>query len=94
MRLPQTPTVITPKTQKVAEFYYKDRKYTCSLCDSGSLTELRIRNAEGKVLAIQQGQKTGLLGKNRQEAKIVDISEPFFHHLIRAACHALGMGDE
>ncbi|MEA5497468.1 single-stranded-DNA-specific exonuclease RecJ [Limnoraphis robusta] len=94
VRLPQTPTVITPKTQKVAEFYYKDRKYTCSLCDSGSLTELRIRNAEGKVLAIQQGQKTGLLGKNRQEAKIVDISEPFFHHLIRAACHALGMGDE
>lgn len=94
VRLPETDTVITAKKQNVAEFYYKDRKYSCTLSHDGSQPELRIRNTEGKILAIQQGQKTGLLGKNRQSAKIVDISEPFYYHLIRAACHALGMGDE
>ncbi len=94
VRLPEVNTVITRKKQKVAEFYYQDRQYSCSLSHNGSQPELRIRNTEGKVLAIQPGQNTGLLGKNRQSAKIVDISEPFYYHLIRAACHALGMGDE
>ncbi|MEB3281062.1 MAG: single-stranded-DNA-specific exonuclease RecJ [Lyngbya sp.] len=94
VRLPKISPVFTSKTKNLAEFYYKDRKYICTLCDRGSLTELRIRNSEGKVLAIEEGQQTGLLGKNRQEAKIVDISQPFYHHLIRAACHALGMEDK
>ncbi|MEL7036256.1 MAG: single-stranded-DNA-specific exonuclease RecJ [Cyanobacteria bacterium J06592_8] len=98
VRLPESVSIIpnsmTPQSPKLGEFYYKDRKYICSLCEQDSGTELRIRNSEGKVLAIQAGQKTGLLGKNRDSAKIVDISQPFYHHLIRAACHALGMGDE
>ncbi|MDY7024542.1 MAG: DHHA1 domain-containing protein, partial [Cyanobacteriota bacterium] len=98
VRLPEivsiTPNSIVSKQQKLGEFYYKDRKYICSLCDQDSETELRIRNRDGKVLAIQAGQETGLLGKNRDSAKIVDISQPFYYHLIRAACQALGMGDE
>lgn len=94
VRLPQISPVSTPRQQDLAEFYYKDRKYTCTLCKTDSLTELRIRNFQGTVLAIEQGKQMGLLGKNRREAKIVDITQPFYYHLIRAACHALGMGDE
>jgi len=93
VRLPKISPVVTPKQQNLAEFYYQDRKYTCTLCDSDALTELRIRNSEGKVLAVEQGKPTGLLGKNRQSAKIVDISQPFYYHLIRSACQALGMGE-
>lgn len=40
-----------------AEFYYNKRKYTCSIAKTESLQELRIRNEEGEVIAIEQGKK-------------------------------------
>ncbi len=72
-----------------AEFYYSSRPYTCSIYQIGDLQELRIRNSRGEVLAIQQGKKFGLLGKSRNDAKQVNVSEPRFFHLIRAAMNAL-----
>ena len=72
-----------------AEFSYSDRSYTCSLYQMGDLQELRIRNSRGEVLAIQQGKKFGLLGKSRNDAKEVDVSQPRFFHLIKAAMNAL-----
>ncbi len=83
IRLPAS-SALPPKK---AEFYHNERLYTCSLYES--LNELRIRNPEGKVLAIQKGQRTGLLGTKRQEAKEVDVTEPRFYQLIKAATRAL-----
>ncbi|MEW6496682.1 MAG: single-stranded-DNA-specific exonuclease RecJ [Cyanobacteriota bacterium] len=83
IRLSTSPASPTKK----AEFYHNERRYTCSLSDS--LNELRIRNAEGKVLAVQKGQRIGLLGVKREEAKEVDVTQPHYYQLIKAATRAL-----
>ncbi len=72
---------------KKGEFYFNERRYTCSLVES--LNELRIRNPEGKVLAIQKGQRIGLLGTKREDAKEVDVTQPRYYQLIKAATRAL-----
>lgn len=78
---------------KKAEFDYNKRRYICSLvemCDGTSIrNELRIRNPEGKVLAVQKGQRIGLLGVKREDAKEVDITQPHYYQLIKAATRAL-----
>jgi single-stranded-DNA-specific exonuclease len=85
IRLPASPTSLP----KRAEFYHNKRRYTCTL--SESLSELRIRNPEGKVLAIQKGQRIGLLGVKREEAKEVDVTQPHYYQLIKAATRALAL---
>ncbi|NEO57763.1 MAG: single-stranded-DNA-specific exonuclease RecJ, partial [Okeania sp. SIO3B5] len=72
-----------------AEFYYNNRPYTCSLYQMGDVKELRIRNSRGEVLAIQRGQKIGLLGKTRNNAKQVNVSDARFFNLIKEAMSAL-----
>lgn len=72
-----------------AEFYHNQKCYTCGLYPNDSLTELRIRNAEGKVLAIPLGKTTGLLGKSREDAKEINILQPPFSTLVEAAQIAL-----
>ncbi len=86
IRLPESPPPANT-SQKTSEFYYNQRRYTCSLVDS--LNELRIRNPQGKVLAIQKGQRTGLLGVKREDAKKVDVTKPPYYQLIKAATQAL-----
>jgi hypothetical protein len=71
------------------EFYFDKRRYTCGLYQVESVQELRIKNLEGLVLAVKQGQKTGLLGKRREDAKQVDVSQPRYYNLIKAALNAL-----
>ena len=80
---------LSPKSK--AEFDYYDRTYSCSLSRSGNLQELRIRNSQGQILAIQPGQKTGLLGNSRENAQEIDVSRPFFENLIQTASRALGI---
>lgn len=78
-----------PSSIKKAEFYHNERRYTCSLWES--LNELRIKNDQGKVLVIQKGQRTGLLGFNRDEAKQVDVTQTHYYQLIKAATRALNL---
>lgn len=89
IRLPEKLRVSRPLPSGKAEFDYADRTYTCSLSRSGDREELRIRNSQGQVLSIQLGQKTGLLGECRENAKEVDVSRPFFENLIQTALRAL-----
>lgn len=70
-------------------FEYNHRHYTCGIYQNGELPELRIKNSEGKILAIQPGQSSGLVGTNRQDAKIVDVSQPQYDGIIQAALQAL-----
>ncbi|MEH2172648.1 single-stranded-DNA-specific exonuclease RecJ [Nostoc sp.] len=72
-------------------FEYNQRQYTCGFYKNGIEAELRIKNTEGKVLAIQPGHIIGLLGTNRQNAKEVDISEPQYDSIIQAAFQALSV---
>lgn len=72
-----------------AEFYYNQRRYTCGIFPGASAPELRIRNTESQILAIQQGQTTGFLGTKREDAKQVDVSQPPLYNLIKAALKAL-----
>jgi single-stranded-DNA-specific exonuclease len=87
VRLPVSP----PPPPKTAEFHHNERHYTCSLYELDN--ELKIQNPEGKVLAIQKGQRLGLLGKPRQEAKEVDVTQPHYFQLIKAAIHALELSE-
>ncbi|MGK7871977.1 MAG: single-stranded-DNA-specific exonuclease RecJ [Xenococcaceae cyanobacterium] len=73
---------------KKAAFEYNGRAYTCSLWES--LNELRIRNDRGKVLAVSRGQRTGLLGTSRENAQEVDVTQPPYYQLIKAALAVLG----
>jgi single-stranded-DNA-specific exonuclease len=77
-----------PALAKV-EFYYNARQYLCSISQVGESKELRIRNPEGQVLAIQPQQKRGLIGTRREDAQEVDISQPYYFNLIRAALNSL-----
>jgi len=72
-----------------AEFYFDHRTYICSLVQVDFVKELKIKNYQGFVLAIKQGQKIGLLGKTRHNAKKIDVSQSHFYNLIKAAMNAL-----
>ncbi|GAX45148.1 single-stranded-DNA-specific exonuclease RecJ [Tolypothrix sp. NIES-4075] len=76
-------------TPSKSTFEYNQRHYTCGIYQNGELPELRIKNSEGKVLAVCCGHQSALLGTNRQDAKIVDISQPQYDGIIKAALKAL-----
>ena len=73
----------TEATKKAA-FQYKGRDYACSFWES--LKELRIRNDRGQVLAIKQGQRIGLLGTSRDNAKEVRVTKnsPYYAIIMAA----------
>ncbi|BAY77035.1 single-stranded-DNA-specific exonuclease RecJ [Nostoc linckia NIES-25] len=82
---------VSPPTSSTTIFEYNQRKYTCGFYKNGLAAELRIKNPEGKVLAMQPGQLNGLLGTNRQDAKEIDISQPQYDSIIQAALQALSL---
>ncbi|RCJ32969.1 single-stranded-DNA-specific exonuclease RecJ [Nostoc punctiforme NIES-2108] len=77
--------------QSSTTFEYNQRQYTCGFYKNGIEAELRIKNSEGKVLAMQPGHIIGLLGTNRQNAKEVDLSQPQYDNIIQAALQALSV---
>ncbi|MEH1822304.1 MAG: DHH family phosphoesterase [Nostoc sp.] len=79
----------SPPIQSSTNFEYNQRQYTCGFYKNGIEAELRIKNSEGKVLAMQPGRIIGLIGTNRQNAKEVDISQPHYDNIIQAALQAL-----
>ncbi|MEH2051363.1 single-stranded-DNA-specific exonuclease RecJ [Nostoc sp.] len=81
----------SPPIQSSTNFEYNQRQYTCGFYQNGIEAELRIKNSEGKVLAMQPGHIIGLLGTNRQNAKEVDISQPQYDNIIQAALQALSV---
>lgn len=81
-----------------AEFYYSQRKYECSVVslssDQGEIKELRIRNPEGEILALQQGQKIALRGKSRATSQEVDILKSNYYNLVKSAVTALDLEEK
>jgi single-stranded-DNA-specific exonuclease len=93
VRLTKSPAmnriISEPKPIQKAVFTYNSRIYTCSL--QQELKELRIRNDRGKVLAVNQGDRLGLLGTNRHNAKQVNVTQSPYFQLIKAALKALNI---
>ncbi|MGD1918382.1 MAG: DHH family phosphoesterase, partial [Pleurocapsa sp.] len=94
VRLPKTPlnNNIEPISKPLknsnvqkAVFTYNSRIYYCSK----GIRELRIRNDKGNILAVNQGNRTGLLGKSRDEAKEVNVTKEPYFQLIKAALKAI-----
>ena len=85
VRLPEIAPSIKPgKTQ----FTYQNRLYVCSYHPQQQ--ELRIQNDQGKILAWQPGQPTGLLGENRAQAQTINVSQNPYQPLISLAMTHLG----
>ena len=78
-----------PPSPSKTKFELQGRHYTCGFYQNGSARELRIKNSESKILAVQLGHTIGLLGSNREDAKEVNISEPQYDSIIQAALKAL-----
>lgn len=83
-----------PSLTRRAEFQHNNRQYSCSLCQVETTRELRIRNPEGKVLALQPQQQWGLMGKCREDAQTVDLLQPHYAVLVRLALKALNLEDQ
>ncbi len=81
------PSPIAP--QKQAEFWQGDRHYHCRLIQTSHRPELQIENHEGKVLQVQQGQRMGTLTQSGQDLKRVNVCQPPFYELVKAAVQAL-----
>ncbi len=79
---------LSPKAN-LTTFEYRGRCYTCGIYQNGSSPELRIKNPEGKVLALQPGTNIGLLGSKRENATQVDLTQPFYNKIIELALQAL-----
>ncbi|MBF2029300.1 MAG: single-stranded-DNA-specific exonuclease RecJ, partial [Oscillatoriales cyanobacterium C42_A2020_001] len=82
------PSTIPAQT---ADFIYDDRAYSCRLLEFETGKQLRIRNHQGKVLVLQQGQRIGLLSKSPTDAVEVDVCQPYYFNLVKAALAALGV---
>lgn len=70
-------------------FCFQNRQYHCSLAQVDGIAELHIWNPEGLILAVQDQQSVGWLGKSRQEAQAICLDKPHFHSLIRMALDTL-----
>lgn len=71
-----------------ADFVYADRPYSCRLVKLEAGNQLRIRNAQGKVLVLQQGQRFGVMTGATDSVEI-DVCQPYYHRLVKAALEAL-----
>lgn len=81
---------ITAQATRKGIFEHNGRAYNCSFWES--LNELRIKNEQGKILVVNRGQRIGLLGINRDNAQEVDVTQPHYYQLVKAAMATLQIG--
>ena len=81
--------LITPAPK--VEFMYSDRCYVCRLVETEQGKQLRVRNEQGNVLVIIQGERFGRITKESGEVVEVDVSQPHYFNLIRSAMSALNL---
>jgi single-stranded-DNA-specific exonuclease len=74
-------------SNKTTQFNHQGRVYSCGF--GKTKNELQIKNDQGKVLAIQKGQKMGWLGTNQASSKPVDVTQPHYFQLIKTAIATL-----
>jgi single-stranded-DNA-specific exonuclease len=72
-----------------AEFMHGDRSYCCHLTQNGTASELIITNAEGKILRVKKGQRIGTLNSKGEITREVNVCQPPYQDIIKAALDAL-----
>ncbi len=82
-------SVRLPAAAKKYTFNYQDRDYTCSV--SLDRSQLKISNAQGQILVVNKGQKVAELIAQAQPVKSVDITQPYYFHLVKTAMETLSV---
>ncbi|WP_297087102.1 single-stranded-DNA-specific exonuclease RecJ [Thermoleptolyngbya sp. C42_A2020_037] len=75
-------------------FPFNNRTYTCHITTVEGQRELHIYNPDGQLLATRPKETWGFLGKSRADAQPVDVSQPHYFNLIRAALNALEIAEK
>lgn len=79
VRLPQNSQPLTQKSQ----FNHQGRFYSCSFGQTKK--ELHITNDQGNILILEKGQRFGWLTTPENVKKQVDVTQPHYFQLIKAA---------
>lgn len=81
IRLPET------THHKQASYEYQGRTYHCCLLND--INELRIENDKGNVLVVTRGERNGQLKTDSQQLKTINVTQPPYYQIIKAAMSAL-----
>jgi single-stranded-DNA-specific exonuclease len=82
-------SVRLPAAEKMHPFNYQERDYACSV--SLDRSQLKISNAQGQTLVVNKGQKVAELIAQAQPVKSVDITQPYYFHLVKTAMETLSV---
>ena len=82
-------SVRLPAAEKTHTFNYQDRDYACSV--SLDRSQLKISNTQGQTLVVNKGQKIAELIAQAQPIKSVDITQPYYFHLVKTAMATLSV---
>ncbi|MEB3311261.1 MAG: single-stranded-DNA-specific exonuclease RecJ [Snowella sp.] len=83
VRLPEKAQSLTQESK----FKHQGRFYSC--CFGYTKTELRITNDQGNILMIEKGQRFGWLATSENTKKQIDVTQPHYFQLIKAAIACL-----
>ncbi len=75
--------------QTSIEFQHEERVYNCEVLHHISGEQLIIRNDQGKELLVQRGQKMATMTQNQGKPTQVNVCEPRYYNVIKAALNAL-----
>jgi single-stranded-DNA-specific exonuclease len=71
-------------------FNYDNRLYHCHYIEEADgKSQLQIVNPAGFVLSVQRGARIGTLSRHPQDSQGVDITQPYYYHLIKSAIAVL-----
>lgn len=90
---PQIPAEVNQADTPV-EFYYNTRRYYCGIAANTADRVLKIRNCEGQILTIQPEQRRGWMSDRIGIGETIDVSQPFYFNLVRAASSALEIAEK
>jgi len=79
------------ESDQAVEFYHQDRRYTCIIIERENTRQLRIKNARGQELVVNQGQRQGMMISPNQSPAPIDVSQSHYFQLIKAARRALNV---
>jgi single-stranded-DNA-specific exonuclease len=82
-------SVRLPAVAKTHTFNYQDRDYACSV--SLDRSQLKISNAQGQTLVVNKGRKIAELIAQAQPIQSVDITQPYYFHLVKTAMATLNV---
>ncbi len=75
-------------------FYFHQRSYTCQIVQVHGMRELRIHSSEGWQIAVEPRQRQGVLQQMDGNLQPIDLANPYYLDLLRAAMSALELAEQ